>query len=418
MRTKLLLIVVISLGYLVSYAQPAKPIPGQYIVILKESAAIPLIKQLKQTTDRLQNAKDSKADDLYIKLDNMRGEATDVFRKIEVEPPPGGREDEPEEEEDDKSVYIGAVCGFTAKLTSAQATKLQADPDVQGVYQDYQIKPSPAVHGIAPPDVQITSQYTPCAVTTAGGSTNGSAKITWIWFIGSGIDGSHPDLNVQTNPPFAISFVPGESWNDNSGQGTHIAGIAAAKNNNIGIVGVSAGAKVVPVKVLNSSGIATWSSILAALNHVAMHNLPGDVVCLPLGGREGPDCYNCNPAVREAINNLANAGLWIIISSGNEGGKAEGFCPGCTNGNRIFTVGSISCAKTASIFSNFSPTIVDWVAVGEEVYSTLPGGKYGTMSGTDMTVPVVAGIIHSKGAAPVSGGTVNCRGTNYRIAHR
>jgi subtilisin family serine protease len=149
-----------------------------------------------------------------------------------------------------------------------------------------------------------------------------------------------------------------------------------------------------------------------------MHNLPGDVVCIPLGGREGPDCYNCNPAVRDAINNLANAGLWIVMSAGNEGGDAAGFCPGCTNGSRIFTVGSISCARTASSFSNFSPAVVDWVAVGEDVYSTLPGGKYGTLSGTDRAVPVVAGIIHSKGAAPLSGGMVNCRGTSYRIAHR
>ena len=395
MRTKILLTIIILLSFLITHAQPAKPIPGQYIVILKESAATPVIKQESKTSNRTQKASDNEA------------KALNAYLKIK-----GAKQG------DVKCEYVYATVGFAAKLTPDELAKVKANPDVQGVYQDYEIKLAPAVHGIAPPDVQITSQYTPCAVTTAGGTADGSAKITWIWFVDSGIDGSHPDLNVQTNSPFAVSFIPGESWSDNSGHGTHLAGIAAAKNNNIGIVGVSAGARVVPVKVLNSSGIATWSSILAALNHIAMHNLPGDVVCIPLGGREGYDCYNCNSPVRDAINNLANAGLWIVMSAGNDGGDAAGFCPGCTNGTRIYTVGSISCAKTASSFSNFSPAVVDWVAVGEDVYSTLPGGKYGTRSGTDMAVPAVAGIIHLKGAAPLSGGTVNCRGTNYRIAYR
>lgn len=418
MKIKLLSAVFVFLGCLVSYAQPAKPIPGQYIVLLKESAAMPLIKQVKQTTNRLQMTKDTKAVDIVIKISNLRGDVTMDRNEPEIKEDHGGWEDEPEEGETDKSLYIGAVCGFTAKLTSEQVAKLQTHPDVKGVYQDYQIKPAPVAHGLNPPDIQITSQYTPCTVTNAGGSADGSAKITWIWIIGSGIDGSHPDLNVQTNQPFAISFVPGETWTDNSGLGTHVAGIMAAKNNRIGIVGISAGAKVVPVKVLDSSGIATWSSVLAALNHIAMHNLPGDVVCLPLGGREGPDCYNCNPAVRDAITNLANAGLWVVMNAGNDASDGRGFCPGCTNGTRIFTVSSISCSKTASPFSNFSPAVVDWVAVGEDAYSTLPGGKYGTLSGTEVAAAAVAGIIHSKGAQPVSGGTVNCRGTDYRIAHR
>ena len=48
MKLKIFLTVFIALGFTVSQAQPAKPIPGQYIVILKESAATPVIKQETQ----------------------------------------------------------------------------------------------------------------------------------------------------------------------------------------------------------------------------------------------------------------------------------------------------------------------------------------------------------------------------------
>lgn len=395
MKTKFLLFIIAAMLVQYALAQPPKPIPGQYIVILKESAATPVIKQETKNSNRLQKASDneSKALNAYLKLKGAK--MGDI-----------------------KGEYVYAVVGYTAVLTPEELAKVKANPDVQGIYQDFEIKLPPKITGVAPPDIQIAKQYTTCSVTTAGGPVDGSAKNTWIWILDTGIDGSHPDLNVQTVSPFATSFITGESWNDVNGHGTHLAGIAAAKNNSIGVAGVSAGAKVVPVKVLNAQGSGPISSLIAGLNHVAMYDIPNDVVCIPVGAYPVSDCVNAYPALRDAIVNLANAGTWVVMSAGYSGGDAANFNPGCINGNRICTVGSLSCLLNASSFSNFSSTVVDWVAVGENVYSTLPGSRYGALSGTALTVPVVAGIIHSKGAAPVSGGTVNCRGADYRIAHR
>jgi subtilisin family serine protease len=92
--------------------------------------------------------------------------------------------------------------------------------------------------------------------------------------------------------------------------------------------------------------------------------------------------------------------------------------PGCINGTRVYTVGSISCSKACSYFSNFNGGVVDWVANGESVYSTIPGGGYGYKTGTSMACPVVAGIVHARGGAPVSGGTVTCKGATIKIAKR
>jgi subtilisin family serine protease len=59
-------------------------------------------------------------------------------------------------------------------------------------------------------------------------------------------------------------------------------------------------------------------------------------------------------------------------------------------------------------FPNWGTTVVDWVATGVNVYSTHKNGKYTTLSGTSQATPVVAGIIHLTGKAPISGGTINC----------
>lgn len=401
MKLKVLLTALLAAGFVAASAQPPKIIPGQYIVILKESAAKPVVLQQQKSTNREQKASLNK----QIRDKNLavvRG----VYQKYKIA------------QSSIKAEYADLLCGFAAKLTTDEVAKLKADILIESIYPDYEIQMAPPVYE-EPSHTGITSQQITCAVTTAGGYLDGSGKSTWIWILDTGIDGSHPDLNVQTNSPFAVSFITGQTWADGKGHGTHCAGIAAARNNNIGVVGVSAGAKVVPVKVLDNTGHGTFSSLIAGLNHVSIYDIPNDVVSMSLGGCcIVSNCETYLPALRDIIQHLGNAGTWVVMAAGNDFGDAGRNSPGCINGTRVYTIGSVSCNKVASDFSNFNPSVVDWVAVGEEVYSTLPGGGYGKKSGTSMATPVVAGIIHARGAAPVSGGTVNCDGNNYPIAHR
>src|SRR5258708_20957504 len=68
-----------------------------------------------------------------------------------------------------------------------------------------------------------------------------------IAIIDTGIDLTHPDLNVYRN----VSFVSGTtSGNDDNGHGTHVAGIPAALDNNIAVVGVPPGARPLACQVL------------------------------------------------------------------------------------------------------------------------------------------------------------------------
>ena len=400
MILKIFLTFLLVLGFVAISAQPPKPIPGQYIVVLKESVAKPVILQQQKSTSRDQKAQLNKST-----RDKNLAIVRQVYKSQNIS------------QSSVLAEYADVICGFAAKLTNEEVAKLKADKNVGMIYPDYEIQMIPPVYE-EPSHEHLIDQQTSCAVSTAGGPIDGSSKPTWIWILDTGIDASHPDLNVQKNSPFAVSFISGQTWADGKGHGTHCAGIAAARNNNIGVVGVSAGAKVVPVKVLDNTGHGSWSSLISGLNHVAIYDIPNDVVSMSLGGCCVSNCETYLPALRDIIHHLGNAGTWVVMAAGNDYGDAGRNIPGCINGTKIYTVGSISCNKVASDFSNFNPSVVDWVAVGETVFSTLPGGGYGNKSGTSMATPVVAGIIHARGAAPVSGGTVNCDGNNYPIAHR
>jgi subtilisin family serine protease len=435
MKRKIIFMIAALLGMLTVYGQP-KPIPGQYIVLLKESSAKPIVKNQRQNINREQKVLDNKLmrDKNILKL-------KDVQAKRSIKPNAIIHE------------FGDVLVGFTAKLSKAEFDNMKRDPDVADVYQDYIVELGPSEPEKNPPDVGLINptpenentislsgpynsfyeavvdntyvnhgfmpaQYVSCAITMAGGFIDGSTKTKWIWILDTGINLNHPDLNVQTSATFAKSFIPGQTVEDGKGHGTHCAGIAAAKNNTIGVVGVSAGAKVVPVKVLDNSGSGSTGSILAGLNHVAMYDIPGDVVSMSLGGYPWSNCENAIPAIRDAIRNLGNAGTYVCIAAGNEYGDAAKSLPGCINGNRVYTIGCINCNRVCCDFSNFNAGVVDWVAVGQSVYSTYKNGGYATMSGTSMSTPVVAGIIHARNGPPVSGGIVNCKGTNYKIAHR
>jgi subtilisin family serine protease len=260
------------------------------------------------------------------------------------------------------------------------------------------------------------AQTTPCGITNAGGS--GTVSTTrWIWIVDTGIDLDHPDLVVNT--AFAANFASGSSADDCNGHGTHCAGIAAAANNTIGVVGVSAGATVVPVRVFGCSGGSATSTIVAGLNHVGTNDEPGDVVNVSLGGYYGTSGCATSSAYLSSINALANGGSRIAIAAGNNSSNAAYYQPACINGTNIFTIAAMTCAKAfASTYSNYGKPPVDYIATGSSVYSTYLNGGYATLTGTSMAAPHVAGVMHFRNAAPATGGNVIYGGITYPIAVR
>jgi subtilisin family serine protease len=300
------------------------------------------------------------------------------------------------------------------------------------VYQDFEVNLGPIPVSTTPPaGTSATGQSMSCTIQKAGGpGPDATTRAQWIWILDTGINGTHPDLNVRTS--HAMSFIAGQAWEDGHGHGTHCAGIAAAKNNGLGVVGVSPGAWVVPVKVLDNTGHGSFSGILAGLNYVSSHDIAGDVVSMSIGTDPISNCLAAIVPINQAIYNLTVAGTWVVMAAGNNGvcGGAAQSLPGCIYATPIggqwqqmtkaVTVGSIECNGTRAGYSNWGPhPPMDWVAVGSNVYSTYKNHGYATMSGTSMATPAVAGIIHARnGNPPVISGSATACGLAVPIAHR
>lgn len=302
-------------------------------------------------------------------------------------------------------MFTAAFTGFTAELTPQEAEALRNNPNVEGVEQDRMITLDAISEKGGDSDISELDRFqiASCGVTAAGGPGTGPSY-KWIWIIDTGIDLDHPDLNVVTS--YAKAFAGGTAQ-DCHGHGSHVAGLAAAKNNFIGVVGVSAGANVVPVKVFpNCKGKTALSSIINGINYVAQNDIPGDVVNISIGGYYGANCSNFSSYIN-AIAGLANNGTRVAIAAGNESANAAVYQPACVNMANVYTVAAMNCNGTfASSYSNWNMDPIDYIASGSNLYSCDWNGSYRLMTGTSMASPIVAGILHARQAAPKTSGFV------------
>ena len=195
----------------------------------------------------------------------------------------------------------------------------------------------------------------------------------------TGIDKAHPDLRERVAG--GHDFTGGADWTDNQNHGTHCSGIVAAATNGDGLIGAAPEAKLLVGKVLDDSGSGRSSWIAAGIRWAAEGG--ADVISLSLGG-PGTDA-----ATREAIRFAVSKGCWVVAAAGNTG-KADDNFPG----HYAESCAVAACDKQLRR-ATFSTINVenDIAAPGVSILSTLPGGRYGQMSGTSMATPYVAGCL-------------------------
>jgi len=127
----------------------------------------------------------------------------------------------------------------------------------------------PVQHAMAVNDPYIGSEWhtTKMNVPTAWDVTQGSGVV--IAIIDTGVDGTHPDLSSR--------MVPGWNFYDNNsntadvqGHGTATAGTAAATlNNGTGVAGIAGQARIMPLRISDTSGTGYFSAIAQAITHAA-----------------------------------------------------------------------------------------------------------------------------------------------------
>ena len=281
-------------------------------------------------------------------------------------------------------VYGTALQGFSVKMPPGQLKKLEDDPSVKYIEknqvatiidQDVKIKKRPAP--------TPSGEITPWGVERVNGGVKGTGKTAWI--IDTGIDIDHPDLNVDGSK--GATFVDRTSTaDDDNGHGTHCAGIIGAIDNEIGVIGVAAGATVVPVKVLNRRGSGTYDAIIAGVDFVEENASPGDVANMSLGG-------GYSEALNTAVETAAATGVNFTLAAGNESTSATLKSPASANGANIYTISAMAEGDIWASYSNYDNPPVDYCEPGSSIYSTYKGGGYATMSGTSMAAPHAAGIL-------------------------
>lgn len=295
-------------------------------------------------------------------------------------------------------VYRHAARGYAARMSAGAAARAAADPRVRSVVADrvVRINAKPGGGGGG-----STSETVPTGVRRVGGGTTAGTPVA---VLDTGIDVTHPDLNVSRE---GINCSSGSSYADGNGHGTHVAGtIGAIGGNRRGVVGVAPGTIVHPVRVLNNAGSGSWSSIICGINWVTARASTIKVANMSLGGTG--TAGQCDPGLHFAICESVKAGVTYVVAAGNENDDARNHVPaaydevitvsaladsdGVFNASARWAAGCrVDQEDTLADFSNDGPA-VDLIAPGVCIASTWKGGGYSTISGTSMASPHVAGL--------------------------
>jgi subtilisin family serine protease len=261
------------------------------------------------------------------------------------------------------------------------------------------------------------AQSTPLVEATEARTLGRNGSGQHVAILDTGVDKNHPFLagKVVSEACFsANASCPGgvtDSTAVGSGvncayavsgcrHGTHVAGIAAGKG--AAFSGVAPEAKLISINVFsrftgaNCAGagespctLSFTSDQIKGLDRVfALRNTFRIAsVNMSLGGSKST--VNCDTDARKAsIDNLRSAGIATAIASGNDGFSDGVSFPSCIS--TAITVGSTTEADAVSSFSNSSP-LVELLAPGSSITSSVPGGGFATFNGTSMATPHVAG---------------------------
>lgn len=203
--------------------------------------------------------------------------------------------------------------------------------------------------------------------------------------VDTGIDLDHKDL--QPNIAGGVNTInPLKSPNDDNGHGTHVAGVAGAINNTIGVVGAAPSVRLYAVKVLNRSGTGFLSDVIEGLTWCIDRGM--QVVNLSLGSNSD------NLSFHEAITAVYNAGITQVAAAGNNGdgyGTGTGQVTYPAAYAEVIAVTATDSTDKLALFSSYG-LAVDLAAPGVSIYSTWYDGYYKTLSGTSMAAPHVAGV--------------------------
>lgn len=252
---------------------------------------------------------------------------------------------------------------------------------------------------------------------SAWDTSTGSSDLV-VAVIDTGIDYTHEDLisNIWINPGevpangidddgngyvddirgvnLSVGAASSTDPMDDNQHGTHVAGtIAAAHGNGVGVRGVSSGVKLLPIKFMDASGSGRLSDAIAAIDYMVDLKVNRGINIKVANNSWGGGGYS--PALDAAIRRANDAGILFVVAAGNSATDIDLFpaYPASYEVDNVVSVAAVDQAQNLATFSNYGAVGVDIAAPGADITSTLPGQRYGSLSGTSMAAPHVAGSL-------------------------
>jgi len=291
--------------------------------------------------------------------------------------------------------------GLSATISQEELQKLEENPNVEKIEYNHQFK------AFLQDSAVIINASISWSQTINGINITGLGET--ICIVDTGVNYSHPDLGNCNFTSFLAGnckviagydfFNSDNNPIDDNGHGTHIAGIAAANGN---IRGIAPDAKIVAMKVLDSSGNGDEADLIAGIEacigNASLYNI--SVISLSLGTDTlyTEYCDSDFPSLSASINSVISKNISVIAAAGNRnsGSYTSIASPACIQ--NVTAVGAVDKSDSISFNRN---KLVYLLAPGASINSTespsLPicsqnpcKGNYAVMSGTSMSTPHVA----------------------------
>ncbi|MFC9328533.1 S8 family serine peptidase [Kitasatospora sp. NPDC057015] len=260
-------------------------------------------------------------------------------------------------------------------------------------------------------------------------AVNTGSPTVKVGVLDTGVDDLHQDLAPNFDAADSVSCAYGKAdtrtgaWRDVDTHGTHVAGTIAAAKNGKGVVGVAPGVKIASVRIAEPT-----STLFFAENTVCGFVWAGDH-----GFKVTNNSYYTDPWQFNCPDNVDQAAIIEGVRRAQAYAEGKGSLQVAAAGNAnydlahkttdtaspndstattrtitnacidiptelpgVVTVAAMGSGNVKASYSNFGTGVIDVAAPGGDgangVYSTLPGGKYGSKNGTSMASPHVTGV--------------------------